>query len=81
MILYHGSVKEIPSPSINIGRNKLDFGKGFYVTELFEQAKTWACKRASILNSKPVISTYEITNTTGLNVHRLMVQVKSGLTL
>ena len=70
MILYHGSIKEIPSPSINIVRDKLDFGRGFYVTELFEQAKIWACERASILNSKPVISTYEITNTNGLNIHR-----------
>ncbi len=70
MILYHGSIKEIPSPAINIGRDKLDFGRGFYVTELFEQAKIWACKRASILNGNPVISTYEITNTNGLNIHR-----------
>lgn len=70
MILYHGSIKEIPNPLITIGRDKLDFGRGFYTTELLEQAKIWACKRASILNSKPIISTYEITNTTGLNIHR-----------
>lgn len=44
MILYHGSIKEIPNPSIIIGRDKLDFGRGFYTTELFEQAKLWACK-------------------------------------
>ena len=39
MILYHGSIKEIPSPSINIGRDKLDFGRGFYVTELLRRIK------------------------------------------
>lgn len=41
-IVYHGSIKNIESPLVNVGRENLDFGKGFYVTDIKQQAKTWA---------------------------------------
>lgn len=40
--VYHGGIEEITEPIVNIGRDNLDFGKGFYVTDLKKQAKTWA---------------------------------------
>lgn len=40
--VYHGSIKNIESPLVNVGRENLDFGKGFYVTDIKQQAKTWA---------------------------------------
>ena len=42
MIVYHGSNMEVATPFAHLGRNNLDFGKGFYVTTLQEQAKRWA---------------------------------------
>ena len=42
MILYHGSYIEVAAPLVNVGRRNLDFGKGFYLTSLKEQAKKWA---------------------------------------
>ncbi len=42
MIVFHGSNKEIATPLVHVGRNNLDFGKGFYVTTLQQQAKRWA---------------------------------------
>ena len=59
MLVYHGSYMEIQAPDINFGRVKLDFGKGFYVTTLQEQAEKWAGRRAIIMNEKPVVSVYE----------------------
>ena len=40
--VYHGSIQQIEYPLVNVGRDNLDFGKGFYVTDIRNQAKTWA---------------------------------------
>jgi hypothetical protein len=76
MFLYHGSYIEIKIPDINLGRFNLDFGKGFYVTTLEEQAERWAIRRvatAKILNNsmdiKPVVTVYDIDlNSLALNI-------------
>ena len=38
MILYHTSNIEILKPSLEYSRPRLDFGKGFYLTPIREQA-------------------------------------------
>lgn len=40
--LYHGSPFRVPAPLVSAGRKNLDFGQGFYLTRLREQAETWA---------------------------------------
>ena len=67
MLVYHGSTKQITSPDISIGRNKLDFGKGFYVTTLQAQADKWSRRRSKPTRDKPVVSVYNFT-TDGLNI-------------
>lgn len=42
MYLYHGSNIEVSKPQILESDRCLDFGKGFYLTSSFEQAKRWA---------------------------------------
>lgn len=42
MIIYHGSNQPIESPDVLHSRPKVDFGAGFYVTPLWEQAVSWA---------------------------------------
>ncbi len=42
MLLYHGSNIEVSNPQILESDRRLDFGKGFYLTSSFEQAKRWA---------------------------------------
>lgn len=42
MILFHGSDKIIEKPEAKFGRNKVDFGQGFYLTSIHEQAAKWA---------------------------------------
>lgn len=44
MILYHGSYTKVENPDISYSRNTLDFGKGFYVTPIYEQAKKWSMR-------------------------------------
>lgn len=44
MILYHGSFLEISKPDLIHSRPNVDFGCGFYVTPLYEQAAKWCGK-------------------------------------
>ena len=44
MILYHGSFLEIAEPDLVHSRPNVDFGRGFYVTPLHEQAAKWCGK-------------------------------------
>jgi len=38
MILYHGSQEIIKEPDLFLGRKNVDFGQGFYLTDLEAQA-------------------------------------------
>lgn len=42
MELYHGSFMKVDKPLVNAGRRNLDFGRGFYLTNLRPQAEKWA---------------------------------------
>ncbi|MFR8171786.1 MAG: DUF3990 domain-containing protein [Marvinbryantia sp.] len=44
MILYHGSYLQIGEPDLIHSRPNVDFGRGFYVTPLYEQAVKWCGK-------------------------------------
>ena len=39
MRLYHGSTVVVKRPNIQKGRKATDYGRGFYTTTNFEQAK------------------------------------------
>ena len=45
--LYHGTYMSIPEPLAKVGRKNLDFGPGFYLTNIESQAKNWAIIVAS----------------------------------
>ena len=57
MKVYHGSTVVVESPLVSIGRENLDFGKGFYTTDLKEQAEAWI-KRFLALGKRAFISVY-----------------------
>ena len=39
MIVYHGSIEAVKNPDVLHSHRPLDFGKGFYVTLVKEQAE------------------------------------------
>lgn len=57
MILYHGSYLEIPRPDLAHSRANVDFGPGFYVTPIYEQAEKW-CGRFRRRGKDGVVSRY-----------------------
>ena len=48
MIVYHGSTMIVERPDVKHSYRPLDFGKGFYVTAVKEQAVRWARRKADI---------------------------------
>lgn len=67
MILYHGSYMEIPHPDLQHSKPYVDFGPGFYVTSLYNQAKKW-CGKFKRRGKNGIISIYvfEIENMNSL---------------
>lgn len=75
-IIYHGTttknnqhetLKNIRQIDINKGRQRTDFGQGFYLTSIFTQAVRWGEKQADYMNHYyrynnvyPVVINYEI---------------------
>ena len=57
-ILYHGSFLEIAQPDLVHSRPNVDFGSGFYVTPLYEQAAKW-CGKFKRRGKDGIISKYE----------------------
>ncbi len=57
MIFYHGSHLDVAVPNLLHSRSNVDFGRGFYVTPLYEQAVKWCgkFKRRGKMESFPVI--------------------------
>ena len=45
MILYHGGSAIVENPDCAHSRKAVDFGPGFYVTSIYEQARSWAQRR------------------------------------
>lgn len=60
MKVYHGGTSIIDHPEVIKGRAGLDFGRGFYVTDLKKQADDWADRMARIRMAKGVVSVYEL---------------------
>ena len=60
MILYHGSNVDIQNISLSACRPYKDFGRGFYLTDIPEQAERMAERVARIYGGEPVLNIYEI---------------------
>ncbi len=61
MIVYHGSIRSVGKPDILHSYRPLDFGRGFYVTTVREQAERWAKRKADIYaKNTGIVSIYEM---------------------
>ena len=76
MILYHTSTIEITRPDVSHSRLELDFGKGFYLTTLVEQAKRYG-KRFISQGLPAIMNVYQLDEDCG-NCSRKMFNVYDG---
>ena len=60
--LFHGSYTEVASPLVKLGRAKVDFGQGFYLTMLQSQAEAWAktISERRKTGTQAVVSTFSL---------------------
>ena len=69
-LLYHGSYTEVPSIDLSFCKPGLDFGKGFYLTSSYDQAKSFV--RSSVrkaINLKKVPDNFKLSDGV-INVYR-----------
>ena len=60
MRLYHGTNLSIKEIELNKCRPYKDFGRGFYLTDLKDQAMNMAKRVARIYGGYPIVNVYEI---------------------
>lgn len=60
LTVYHGGTVEIATPKVDAGRPNLDFGPGFYVTDIYTQAKDWAIKIGKDREEVPIVNAYHL---------------------
>ena len=60
LTVYHGSTEKVETPICRFGRKNLDFGQGFYVTDIREQAITWANNMSRNRNIPPLLNRYHL---------------------
>lgn len=61
MIVYHGSNVIVGHSDTKHSFHAFDFGKGFYVTTVREQAERWARRKADICGTdKAVVTVYNM---------------------
>ena len=64
MKLYHGSNIEVKNPKILTSARVGDFGRGFYTTSNFEQARRWAQIRAKQEDVQSgIVTVFEVPDT------------------
>ena len=60
LIVYHGTTLIVEHPICKFGRPNLDFGQGFYVTDVRQQAIDWAIRMARNKKETPVLNRYKL---------------------
>ena len=56
--VYHAGTDIVKAPDCKRGRKNLDFGQGFYITDIYDQAINFARLKSVYRNLPPVINVY-----------------------
>lgn len=83
MILYHGTNTEFNEIDVRKSNPYKDFGQGFYLTDIEEQARNLANKKARIFGGTPTVMKFMfdenlLTETSDINVLRFTSPNKTG---
>ena len=73
MKVYHGSYVAVPQPDLTHSRENVDYGKGFYITPIYEQAEQWA-KRFRKQNKIGIVSEYSFDDSSLSDVKVLIFE-------
>ena len=73
IFVYHGGTEQIENPICKKKKKSLDFGQGFYVTDILEQAITWGENIALARNKAVVVNRYKLNREEILNNYRCKI--------
>lgn len=73
VIVYHGGTEIVKHPDCTYGRRNLDFGQGFYVTDIRKQAEDWAKLMADRREKTPVLNRYRLNREAILSEARYII--------
>lgn len=74
MIVYHGSTDVIKQPDVKHSYRLLDFGQGFYVTTVKEQAVRWARRKSALKKGiTAMVNCYQIAFITQKAIDQLLI--------
>ena len=62
MTVYHGSIVVVKYPDLSKSKARIDFGPGFYVATVREQAEKWARRKALRKRMLLVVTEFEAIN-------------------
>lgn len=71
--VYHGGTEIIERPVCRFGRPNLDFGQGFYLTDVKEQAVQWAVRMADRRGVTPLLNRYLLDREAILSSYRCRI--------
>ena len=77
MILHHGSYTAVANPDLLYSRANTDFGRGFYLTPLYDQAKNW-CQRFKRRGKDGIVSRYVLDDDAFAKLKLLRFAAYSG---
>ena len=60
IIVYHGATQVVYRPVCKLSRPNLDFGQGFYLTDIRPQAMEWAIRVGRNRKLPPVLNRYRL---------------------
>lgn len=63
MKLYHGTYTDFSKIDLSKSNKGKDFGKGFYLSDNYEQALQLAAFKAAQFNGSPIVLAYEFDET------------------
>jgi len=70
MILYHGGVDIVKALSFSIGRTDVDFGLGFYLTDIKKQAERWAMRKNKQFSRQGILNVFEFSESNSLLIKK-----------
>lgn len=59
MVLYHGSTVEIKEIDLALSKPNKDFGRGFYLSNNYEQAYEMATYKSGLFGTEPYVTKFE----------------------
>ncbi|MCL2073930.1 MAG: DUF3990 domain-containing protein [Marinilabiliaceae bacterium] len=68
MKVYHGSYTEIDEIDLNFCEVGKDFGRGFYVTNLYKQAEIWAKRKGKFNRTTGIVTEFDFNE----NIPKIM---------